>query len=81
MKKSEMASIVAYCCGCNQAKAKLAVEELFKAIRNDDRTVIPGFGTFKQVNRASRKCRNPQTGETVIVPAKVAFTFKAIKES
>ena len=38
-----------------------------------------GFGTFKVVDRAGRKARNPRTGEEMSVPAKKAFVFKPSK--
>ena len=34
------------------------------------------LGKFVVVERAARKCRNPQTGETMEVPAKKAVKFK-----
>lgn len=36
-----------------------------------------GIGTFSKVERAARKARNPMTGDTVKVPAKLALKFKA----
>ena len=38
-----------------------------------------GFGTFKIVDRAERKARNPRTGEEVTVPAKKTLVFKPSK--
>jgi DNA-binding protein HU-beta len=37
---------------------------------------IVGFSTFKVVERAERKGRNPQTGEDITIPAKKTVTFK-----
>lgn len=34
-----------------------------------------GFGKFERVERAARKGRNPQTGETIDIPAKSAVAF------
>ena len=42
---------------------------------------MTGFGTFKQVSRAARKCRNPKTGEAVEVPAKKTVKFKVSKST
>lgn len=41
---------------------------------------IRGFGSFKIVERAERKGRNPKTGEIVTVPAKSVLRFKASKK-
>lgn len=38
---------------------------------------IDSFGTFKVVEKAERDAKNPQTGETVHVPAKKAVKFSA----
>lgn len=35
----------------------------------------PGLGKFERVERAARKGRNPQTGETIDIPAKKAVKF------
>lgn len=42
--------------------------------RGDDIQLI-GFGAFKKVSKAARKCRNPKTGETIKVPARKAAKF------
>ena len=40
---------------------------------------IPGFGTFYSLKREARKGRNPKTGETVEIPAKMIPKFRAGK--
>ena len=40
---------------------------------------LPGFGTFEVRDRAARTGRNPQTGETLEVPACKVVGFKAGK--
>ena len=40
---------------------------------------LVGFGTFEVVERAAREGRNPQTGETMPIPASKAPRFKAGK--
>lgn len=37
------------------------------------------FGTFEPKERAERKGHNPQTGETIIIPARKVPVFKAGK--
>lgn len=42
-----------------------------------DSLTISNFGTFSAHERPARKARNPQTGETVEIPAQRVATFKA----
>jgi integration host factor subunit beta len=41
---------------------------------------LRGFGSFKVKSRNPRKARNPRTGESVDVPAKLVPYFKASNE-
>lgn len=65
-----------------------AVDKIFEtitaAMANGESVTIIGFGTFKPVKREARKCRNPQTGAEIQIPAKTAPKFvpgKAMKEA
>ena len=40
---------------------------------------LSGFGSFKVVNRAARRGRNPATGETIQIAASKKLTFSAAK--
>jgi DNA-binding protein HU-beta len=42
-----------------------------------DKVTLLGFGTFSVSERAAREGRNPQTGETMNIPAKKVVKFKA----
>ena len=42
-----------------------------------DKVALVGFGTFSVSKRKARTARNPRTGETIEVPAKMAPKFKA----
>lgn len=33
---------------------------------------IPGLGVFKTIHKKERVCRNPQSGESINVPARIA---------
>ncbi len=59
-------------------------QAVFKAVKTlteivGEKVTIMGFGTFRTVTKAARSGRNPQTGETILVPAKTVLTFKAAK--
>lgn len=56
------------------------VIDMMKGVLEEDGEIrIAGFGTFKVVERAPRKGHNPQTGESIDIPARNAVTFKPAK--
>ncbi|MFO7556529.1 MAG: HU family DNA-binding protein [Desulfobacterales bacterium] len=68
--------------------AQAAVDRVFlsitEALGKGDSVSLIGFGTFKIVERKSRKGRNPQTGEELYIAASKAPKFvagKALKEA
>lgn len=60
-----------------------AVNATFNLIRDSlvrgEKVVISGFGTFLIRSRATRRGRNPQTGETIQIPSKKLPGFTAGK--
>ena len=73
MKKSEIAGRVADRIGLSQSAAGNAVDAVFEAVgealANGEELRIAGFGTFGTRNRPARTGRNPQTGESLSIPA------------
>ncbi|MDD2773765.1 MAG: HU family DNA-binding protein [Elusimicrobiales bacterium] len=67
----------------DRTEAERAVRETFSAItaalKNGEKVVISGFGTFTVRLRAARQCRNPKTGETVVTGPRRTLRFKASK--
>ncbi len=51
--------------------------DLIREVAHTEPVTLKGFGTFKVVTRATRAWRNPKTGETLAIPGKQAFVFKA----
>lgn len=49
---------------------------LGETIDEADRLSIHNFGTFKAVNHAARKGRNPRTGEEIDIEPKRVVAFK-----
>lgn len=45
----------------------------------DAEAVLPGLGKLKATTRAARTGRNPQTGEPVEIPERMAVKFSASK--
>jgi len=88
MKKSELVEAVATKAGLTKADAARAIDATFEtitsALKDGNKVPLVGFGTFAVSKREAREGRNPQTGETVHIPARNAVTFKAgtqLKES
>lgn len=83
MNKSELVASVAEVAELTKKDAGKAVNAVFasvqKALVEDDKVQIIGFGTFEVRTRAARKGRNPQTGETIEIPASKNPVFKAGK--
>ena len=74
MNKAELIAQMAAKAGLSKADAEKALNAFTETVGE-----TLGFGTFEAKNRAAREGRNPQTGETVQIPASVAPTFKAGK--
>lgn len=55
-------------------------EEIVAALSRGDRVELRGFGAFSVKGRNGRIGRNPRTGESVAVAAKVVPFFKTGKE-
>ena len=85
MIKSELVECVMHSYpGLNHRDSEIAVNAVFDAIAEalarGDRVEIRGFGALVAKERGSRIGRNPRTGKSVPVTAKLALKFKASKE-
>jgi nucleoid DNA-binding protein len=82
--KKEIVKTISEEIGMTQLKTKEIVQKTFDAIVRtlveDSRIELRNFGVFEVKKRASRKARNPRTGEKVSVPEKFVVTFKPGKE-
>lgn len=78
--KQAMIGDVAVRAGLTKQEARDAIDAVFesiiKAVQNDYKVQIIDFGSFEKHHRGSRKGRNPQTGEDLIIPESVYPTFK-----
>ncbi len=84
MTKKEIAKQISADLGLTQLQTMEIVQRTFDAIIqtlvNDGRIELRNFGVFEVKRRASRKARNPRTGEKLIAPARNVVTFKPGKE-
>jgi DNA-binding protein HU-beta len=80
MNKLTLIEAVATGAGLAPAEAAAAVEAvvetIIEALADGDKVTIPGFGTFEVRARAARTGRNPQTGESIAIPASRIAAFK-----
>ncbi|WP_349409072.1 HU family DNA-binding protein [Pseudalkalibacillus sp. SCS-8] len=51
--------------------------EITEALKSGEKVQFVGFGTFETRERSSRSGRNPQTGETIDIPASTVPAFRA----
>lgn len=83
MTKKELVEKVSKKANLTKSAAYDAVEGTFILIKDalvrGEKVVITGFGTFLIRSRASRRGRNPQTGETIQIPNKKTPGFTAGK--
>lgn len=63
-----------------EACVKALLEQMSKALACGDRIEIRGFGSFSVHTQSPRTGRNPRTGESETVPAKLTLHFKPGKE-
>ena len=67
-------------CGLQKQESVLVMESLLEiikhALESGEDVLISGFGKFCVKNKNSRKGRNPQTGEDVILRKRRVVTFK-----
>ena len=81
MNKGELVEKLASECNLSKAAAEQVVNSTFstiaEAMKAGEKVTLVGFGTFSVSERSAREGRNPQTGETMTIPAKKVVKFKA----
>jgi DNA-binding protein HU-beta len=81
MKKTELVAAVAQTAEMTKKDAEKAVsaviDAITKALVEGDKVQLVGFGTFEVRQREARMGKNPQTGETIEIPASKVPAFKA----
>ena len=83
MNKTDLINSIASKSGLNKKNSELALNAFISsvedALKEGDKVVLVGFGTFEVRKRAARKGRNPQSKEEITIPASNAPVFKAGK--
>lgn len=80
MNKGELVDHIANETGTDKAAAGRALDAVLQGIMDSlvkgDSVTIAGFGTFDVRERAARTGRNPQSGESMEIPASTSAGFK-----
>jgi DNA-binding protein HU-beta len=81
MNKSDLISAMAEKAGITKAQAGEALDAFMdsttSALKNGEKLILVGFGTFSISQRAARTGRNPRTGDEIQIAAKNVVKFKA----
>ena len=80
MNKTNLIDGMAEDAGISKAEAKKALESFLdnvgETLKKGDRVSLVGFGSWSISKREAREGRNPQTGNTINIPAKNVVKFK-----
>lgn len=81
MTKTELVEFIAEKADLTKADAGRALEAMMEGVteglKKEGKVTLVGFGTFTAKKREAREGRNPQTGETVKIAARMVPGFKA----
>lgn len=81
MSKTDLVNFIAEETGLTKADSSRALEAMMKGVikglKEDGKVALTGFCTFTAKQKEAKEGRNPKTGETVKIPARVAATIKA----
>lgn len=81
MNKTEMIEEIASRANLTKADAARAVnavlDTIVETVAKGEDVTLPGFGSFKSVQRAAREGKNPKTGEKLQIAATIAPKFSA----
>lgn len=80
LTKANIAKKIADDCGFMKGEASEIIEKLLEIMKNrlasGDDVMISGFGKWNVKSKHSRRGRNPQTGEQMVLDARRVVTWK-----
>ena len=83
MNKTDLINSISAKSGLNKKNSEAAInafiESVEDSLKDGNKVVLVGFGTFEVRQRAARKGRNPQSKSEITIPASKALVFKAGK--
>lgn len=80
MTKADLAEKIHTTAGFSKKESADILETVFSIMKNTlesgEKIKVSGFGNFEVKQKADRRGRNPQTGETINISARRILTFK-----
>lgn len=84
MNKGELVEQVSNWTGLTKKASREAVDAIASVITDTlargEKVTLVGFGTFKVMQRKARTGKNPQTGQSIQIPAKKVPRFRPGKD-
>ncbi len=81
MTKQDLTNYIAEQTGLTKADSARALEAMMsgviKGLKEEGSVKLTGFCTFTAKKKEAKEGRNPRTGETVKIPARIAVAVKA----
>lgn len=81
MSKTDLVAFIAEETGLTKADSARALDAVMagvtKGLKKEGKVTLTGFATFNAKKKEAKMGRNPRTGESVRIPARVAITVKA----
>ncbi len=81
MTKTMLVDFIVEETGLTKADASRALEAMMngviKGLKEEGKVTLTGFCTFAAQNKPEKVGRNPRTGESLTIPARVAVSVKA----
>jgi DNA-binding protein HU-beta len=81
MNKSELVDAMASASGLTKTDSKKALDAFISVVSNTlkkgDSVNLTGFASLSVKEKPARTCRNPRTGEEIMIPEKNVIKFKA----
>lgn len=83
MNKQQLVEAIASKTELTKVQAEKALVAFMDIVKEElvkgEKVQLVGFGSFEVAERAERQGRNPQTGESMLIPASKSPKFKAGK--
>jgi DNA-binding protein HU-beta len=83
MSKSQVLAELSDASGLSKKDVKNLMDKMtelaYREVKKNGEFVLPGFGKLVKINRPARMGRNPATGQTIQIPAKVVLKFRVAK--
>lgn len=84
MNKGELVISISESGRMTRAAARRALDTVLatmtNAMKKGEKVTISGFGSFRVIDRAPQRGRNPQTGQPITIPARKVVKFKPAKK-